>query len=237
MIYAEILAGGSGTRMGNTDRPKQFLMLGNKPILVHTIEAFLLNPRIDRILVVVPNVWLDYSKDIMNKYNVYTDRVHLVVGGSTRNETIMNGCRYIESQWGITDEDIIVTHDSVRPFITQRIINDNIDACLKYGAVDTVIPAVDTIVESTNNETITNIPVRKYYYQGQTPQSFGIAQLTSLYNALTEEEKDILTDACKIFTMKGHPVHLVMGEGYNIKITAMYDLKLANAILEGHLHD
>ena len=80
MIYAEILAGGSGTRMGNTDRPKQFLMLGNKPILVHTIEAFLLNPRIDRILVVVPNVWLDYSKDIMNKYNVYTDRVHLVVG-------------------------------------------------------------------------------------------------------------------------------------------------------------
>ena len=149
----------------------------------------------------------------------------------------MNGCRYIESQWGITDEDIIVTHDSVRPFITQRIINDNIDACLKYGAVDTVIPAVDTIVESTNNETITNIPVRKYYYQGQTPQSFGIAQLTSLYNALTEEEKDILTDACKIFTMKGHPVHLVMGEGYNIKITAMYDLKLANAILEGHLHD
>ena len=90
----------------------------------------------------------------------------------------------------------------------------------------------DTVVESINGETIESIPVRDYYYQGQTPQSFNVKKLFNLINSLTEEETNILTDACKIFTLKDEDVHLVKGEVTNIKITYPYDLKLANTILE-----
>ena len=144
----------------------------------------------------------------------------------------MNSITYVDENFGIDDDSIIITHDSVRPFVTHRIIEDNIVAAKRYGACDTVIPATDTIVESINGTTIESIPVRDYFYQGQTPQSFNIKKLFNLINSLTEEESNILTDACKIFTLKDEDVYLVDGEVTNIKITYPYDLKLANTILE-----
>ena len=148
----------------------------------------------------------------------------------------MNSISYIDENFGIDDGSIILTHDSVRPFVTHRIIEDNIEAAKRYGACDTVIPATDTIVESINARTIESIPVRDHYYQGQTPQSFNIKKLFNLINSLTKAESDILTDACKIFTLKDEDVYLVDGEVTNIKITYPYDLKLANTILEDN-HD
>ncbi|MEY8752205.1 IspD/TarI family cytidylyltransferase [Alkalicoccobacillus gibsonii] len=232
MIYGLILAGGNGSRMGNTHLPKQFLPLDETPILVHTIEKFLLNQRFDSILILVPEKWLNFTDDILNKYIGETDRVKLVKGGSTRNETIMSGVSYIEEVYGLSQDDIIVTHDSVRPFLTHRIIEDNINAALEHGACDTVIEAIDTIVESKNNETITNIPIRENMYQGQTPQSFNIQLLKNAYESLSLEERDILSDAAKICLLRGHTVKLVKGEVYNIKITTPYDLKVAEAIIK-----
>lgn len=233
MIYAEILAGGKGTRMGNTSKPKQFLMLGEKPILIHTISKFLENDKIFKILVCCPKEWIEYTKDLIEEYFKDKD-IEVVVGGSTRNETIMNGCKFIEKKYGLSDEDIIITHDAVRPFLTDRIINDNINLLnSNIEAVDTVIPATDTIVESIDRKIISNIPNRAYMYQGQTPQSFKIKRLLNIYNLLTKDEKDILTDACKIFSIKGYKVGLVSGESYNIKITNKTDLQIANAILKG----
>ena len=233
MIYAEILAGGKGTRMGNTEMPKQFLMLGNKPIIIHTIEKFLLNTQIEKILILVPEAWMNHTKDLIKKYIYEDSKIVILKGGSTRNETVMTGIAYIEEQYGLTDEDIIVTHDAVRPFVSYRIIQDNIQYAMEYGATDTVIPAVDTIVVSENHSTITEIPIRDHMYQGQTPQAFRIKELMATYETLTEEEKEILTDAAKIMTLKGGSVKLVEGEYYNIKVTTQYDLLLANAILEG----
>ena len=138
---------------------------------------------------------------------------------------------YINENFEVYEDSIIITHDSVRPFVTHRIIEDNIEAVKKYGVCDTVIPATDTIVESVNGETISNIPVRDNYYQGQTPQSFNLNKLHELICSLSDEESKILTDACKIFTLKGEEVYLVDGEVTNIKITYPYDLKLANSIL------
>lgn len=233
MIYAEILAGGKGTRMGNTSKPKQFLMLGEKPILIHTISKFLENDKIFKILVCCPKEWIEYTKDLIEEYFKDKD-IEVVVGGSTRNQTIMNGCKFIEKKYGLSDEDIIITHDAVRPFLTDRIINDNINLLnSNIEAVDTVIPATDTIVESIDGKIISNIPNRAYMYQGQTPQSFKIKKLLNIYNLLTKDEKDILTDACKIFSIKGYKVGLVSGESYNIKITNKTDLQIANAILKG----
>ncbi|MBS4178102.1 IspD/TarI family cytidylyltransferase [Lederbergia citrea] len=232
MIYAEILAGGKGTRMGNINMPKQFLTLNNRPIIIHTIEKFLLNDRFDKIIIVSPKDWINHTNDIIKKHIGDLDRIVVVEGGKDRNESIMSGIKYIEENFGINDDDVIVTHDSVRPFLTHRIIEENIDAALEYGAVDTVIEAIDTIIQSEDKEVISNIPVRDTMFQGQTPQSFNIKKLVKHYQSLNEEEKTILTDACKILSINGENVRLVRGEVFNIKVTTPYDLKVANAIIQ-----
>lgn len=232
-IFAVILAGGNGLRMGNIEKPKQFMELGNKPILIHTIEKFMLNSSFEAIIVLVPRQWIKHTQDIISKYITNKiNNIFIIQGGSSRNETIMASIKFIEENYSLDDDTIIVTHDSVRPFVTHRIIEENIAYTKLNDACDTVISATDTIVESINGNTINSIPNRSNMYQGQTPQSFKAKRLRELYLSLTEQEKSILTDACKIMVLKGEKVHLVNGEVYNIKITYPYDLTMARAILE-----
>lgn len=237
MVFSVILAGGTGNRMGNTDKPKQFLTIKDKPIIIHTIEKFMAHPDFEKIIVLTPMMWIDHTKRIINRYIGDCDKIIVIAGGDTRNETIMNSISYIEENYTLDDDTIIVTHDSVRPFVTHRIITENIDAAKKYGACDTVIPATDTIVESVDANVISAIPERKNMYQGQTPQSFKARELRDIYNSLTNAERDILTDAAKILVMKGKDVRLVQGETYNIKITYPYDLKIARSLIEEEEND
>ena len=169
----------------------------------------------------------------MKKYlgEAIAEKINVVEGGSTRNGTLENALKFINENFAIDDDSVIVTHDAVRPFVTHRIIDENIEVAKKYGACDTVIPATDTIVRSEDSENVSSIPTRSELYQGQTPQSFRIKELESVLNSLTEDEKNTLTDACKIYTIKNKPVRIVDGEVFNIKITYTYDLKVANALL------
>lgn len=231
MVFAVICAGGIGSRMGNAEKPKQYLNVGGKPIILHAIEKFVVNERFEKIIVLVPESWISYTKDIINKHLKGVEKVEVMAGGSDRNSTIMNAINYIEESFGLDDDTIIVTHDAVRPFVTHRIIMDNIEAAVKVGACDTVIPATDTIVESLDGEKISSIPDRSKVYQGQTPQSFRAKRLKELYSSLTDEEKAILTDAAKIYLLKGEAVHLVRGEVFNIKITYPYDLTVAETLI------
>ena len=221
MVFGVILAGGIGSRMGNVEKPKQYLSVGGKPIILHTLEKFYVNSKFEKLIVLCPSQWINHTKNLVKKNFNDSSKIVVIEGGSTRNETIMNSIRYIEKEYGLDDDTIIVTHDSVRPFLTYRIIED------------TVIPASDTIVESAGHEIISNIPDRSIMYQGQTPQSFKAKKLKELYEGLTEEEKEILTDACKIFVIKGQDVHLVEGEVFNIKITYPYDLRVAETLIKG----
>lgn len=230
MIFGAILAGGTGTRMG-VDKPKQFLMLGDKPIIIQTIEKFLLCEKIDQVYVGIHPDWVDYAQDLIDKYIKIEKRIELVPGGKDRNSTIFNIVEAIESKYGESEEHIIVTHDSVRPFVTLRIIEENIEAAMECGACDTVVGAVDTIVVSEDGKLISNIPDRRMMFQGQTPQSFNMSMIKKLYYDLTEEEKAILTDACKICCVRNVPVKLVRGEISNIKITTIDDMKMAKAMI------
>src|SRR5699024_5331175 len=198
-----------------------------------TLEKFILNPRLDKIIVASPKEWYNYTRDIMKNYNLHMSRITIVEGGAERNNTIMSIIQYIENEYGVCDDDVLLTYNAVRPFLTHRIIEENIDMGIEHGAVDTVIEAIDTIVESQDNEFITNIPQRDIMYQGQTPQTFHIKKLEELYNSLTTDEKEILTDACKIFSIKNEKVKLVKGELFNVKITTPYDLNVANSIIKG----
>ncbi len=232
MIFAVVLAGGVGSRMGNAEKPKQFLTIGGKPVLIHTIERFFVHPGFEKVIVPCVKEWKAYTSNLVEKYFPDQDRIVVIEGGSTRNETIMNAIDYIDQAGQLNEETIIVTHDSVRPFVTSRMIDDNIEAVKKYGACNTVNPATDTIVESQDGKVISNIPDRRQMFQGQTPQSFHAVTLKKAYESLTEEEKEILTDACKILVMKQVPVAMVLGEVYNIKITYPYDMRVAESLLK-----
>ena len=237
MVYGVILAGGIGSRMGG-DKPKQYLNIKGKPIIVYTIEKFFSVPDFEKIIVLCPKQWVEHTKNIIEKHIAPAgDRVQVIQGGETRNETIMNAIKFIENEGNLNDDTVIVTHDSVRPFVTHRIIKENIEAALEFGACDTVFPSSDTIVESVDGEVISNIPDRSKMYQGQTPQSFKALKLKNMYNSLTDEEKKILTDAAKIFVMKGEKVALVEGATFNLKITYPYDLRVAKSLLEDENDD
>lgn len=232
MIYAGILAGGIGSRMNISNKPKQFLNIGDKPIIIHTIEKFLLSNRIDKIYVGVNPDWSSYLVDIIDKdYPYLNNNLVIVDGGENRNMTIVNIIKEIEKTNGLNENDILITHDAVRPFVSLKMIEDNIDGCLEYGIVDTVVPAFDTIVISDEGKFIDSIPNRSTMYQGQTPQTFNINKFVNYYNNLTEDEKNILTDACKIFVLNNEKVFLVNGDFSNIKITTVTDLKIAKAMI------
>lgn len=232
MIYGVVLAGGVGSRMGNVGKPKQYLLIGDKPILIHTLEKFYVQSEFEKVLVLCPSEWLSHTKNLVRKYIRDNGRIVVLEGGDTRNETIMNAIDYIESEGNLDEETIIVTHDSVRPFVTQRILEENIRYAKEYGACDTAVAATDTIVCSEDQVVISDIPERRTMYQGQTPQTFQALKLKKLYHSLSEEEKAVLTDAAKIFVMKGETVHIVDGEVFNIKITYPYDLRVAEALIQ-----
>ena len=232
-VYGVILAGGIGTRMGNIEKPKQFMEIGGKPIIIHTIEKFVMNAKFCEILVLSPKQWIKHTEDLVRKYISIDERIKVIEGGATRNDTIMNAIAYIEQKNDLDDNTIIVTHDSVRPFVTHSILEENIKYAEEYGACDTVVPATDTIVESMDHQFISSIPPRTNMYQGQTPQSFKAKHLKEIFDSLSDEEKAILTDACKILVLKGEKVHLVEGEESNIKITYPHDMRVAEALLGG----
>lgn len=232
MVFGVLLAGGVGSRMGNIEKPKQYLNIGDRPIIIHTIEKFYVNEGLEKIYVLCPEQWIGHTKNLIKKYIGETERISVIAGGDTRNETIMNAIRQIEEEYDVDDETIILTHDSVRPFVTHRIIEENIEYARKYGACDTAVASTDTIVESEDGKIISLVPDRSKMYQGQTPQTFRLKKLKSLYESLTEEEKETLTDAAKIFVMKGEDVYLVQGEESNIKITYPYDLRVAETLIQ-----
>ena len=233
MIYGAILAGGVGTRMHVSTMPKQFLPLGNKPIIIHTLEKMLACNRFRAVYLGIHPDWMSYMYDLLDKYRLDSERIRLAPGGETRNDTIFKIIEEINRDYGANEDDIIVTHDAVRPFVTLRILEENIEMAEKYGACDTVICATDTIVRSENGKEISDIPDRRFMYQGQTPQSFKVKMLKDLYAQLTESEKKILTDACKICVIKNVPVKLVMGENLNMKITTVNDYQIAKVIVGG----
>lgn len=227
MVYAAVLAGGSGLRMGG-NMPKQFLSVGDKPIIIRSIEAFLDSGSVDKVFVAVSSDFLDYTKELIAEYIGEND-ISVVVGGKNRNETLLNVLRSIGE---INDDDVILTHDAVRPFIDKRIIDENISAAREYGACNTVVPAVDTILRSSDGKFIESVPVRSEIFHAQTPQSFSVKKLLSLYEDLSEDEMETFTDSCSVFLAAGERVFLVTGDRNNIKLTYPEDMERAENIIK-----
>ena len=227
---AVILAGGVGNRMGNIDKPKQFLKIANKDIFIHTVSRFLFVKNIDAIVIASHKKWKNYViEEIKNNFPGKIDKTIFVCeGGINRNKTILNSIDFSEKLLKTKDFNLI-THDSVRPFVSYETIQKHVDLISKHEILDTVVTSDNTIVFSEDGKVITSIPERKKMLQGVTPQSFISSEFKKLYNKV---EGDNFTDACGLFSHFGKKIHLIYGRKSNIKITTPYDLRLARAIVE-----
>lgn len=230
MIFAGIVAGGKGTRMKSADRPKQFLEVGGVPILIRTIKAFLALEEIDGIYVGINPEWHGYADSLLKDSRLDTNKVKIINGGADRNGTIMKILDCVTRMYGANAGDILLTHDAVRPFVTERIIRENIDCAAKFSACGTYIPSADTVIKSCDGKTVEKNLVRSELYRAQTPQSFDIKKLCECCEKLGEAALSQLTDACGIFTACGIPIRMVEGDDVNFKITTDFDLAVAEGI-------
>src|SRR3990167_2638034 len=198
-IGAILLMGGEGLRFG-TDTPKQFLMLGSKPIYRHALDTMNSSGLFDEIILVCHPNWIDLPHD------------GVIVGGKTRQES---------SYWGLkgfkTLPDIVLIHDAVRPFVSERILKENVEGAIRFGAIDTCIPSADTIVHAPSGTSLNSIPNRKEYMRGQTPQTFRIDWIREAHEKALADGIENASDDCQLVLRTGRPVHIVMGDEKNIK--------------------
>ena len=226
MIYAGIVAGGTGSRMGQ-DIPKQFIHINDEPIIIHTIRRFI--NHCDKIIVACHRDYVSYLYDLVKKYIGASPDISIIAGGNTRMESIL--ALLSEISLSACDEDIILTHDGVRPFADDRIISENISYAKKYGCCGTFINAVDTMAVSIDGSSLTSVPVRDTLYNVQTPQTFKIGILKNIF-IKAKDDTEKYTDLCGLAMAMGCNVKMVVGDSRNIKITSPIDLQIAGSIME-----
>lgn len=231
MIYGAMLAGGSGTRVKNAPVPKQFIEIGGVPVIIHTLRNMLKCKRFDLIYIAAREDFIDYLTEQVNANTSEPDRVRIIAGGRERMDSIHNVTSAIERDNGITEDDVIVIHDAVRPFVTEKILNDSIDAAAKYGACVCGLPCADTILHSVKGDVVDDIPARSELFCGQAPDSFRLAHFIRMENALTPEQRARITGTSQICTENDQPIHIIEGDAINFKITTDSDLLMVRTLL------
>lgn len=231
MIYAAILAGGKGSRIERYSIPKQFVNVGGSPVIVHTLKKFIQNERFQIIYIAVHNEWIDYATKIISESFSQTEieRIKIVSGGKERLDSFFNIISDIQDTFGVKNDDILICHDSVRPFVTKKIINDCIDATFQFGQALTVIPTIDTIFRISDGF-IDGTYERNEMCNGQTPSGFTIKTLLKVYDSFSEEEKRNITGTMQLFVKSGLKIRAVYGNTENFKITTDNDFDLAEIV-------
>lgn len=228
MNIALVLAGGKGTRMG-TSVPKQYIEYKNKPILVHTLEAFAKHPQIDKVCVICPADSIEYTEELVAKYCI--PKVAWVeAGGASRRESSYIGVSRLAQEFD--GNSVVLIHDGARPNVSERIITENISAAAKFGACETVIPSQDTIAVSEDGVRITAIPERKKMYNVQTPQSFKLDLILKAHEDWIKKGGTDATDDASLLLAGGNDVYIVSGEKNNLKITTGEDLRILYSVTE-----
>ena len=227
MVVAGIVAGGTGSRMG-ADRPKQMLDLCGRPVLIRTAEAFARHKEVGHIIIGIHLDWYDEVKSLAEKY--LGSIVTVTKGGSDRNETVLNIIQRAKQFDDVGEETIILTHDAVRPFVSERIIDGSIKAMDKYAICTAAVSATDTIVVSGDGAEVSDFPLRSTMYQVQTPQTFRVGMFEKVYSGLSDKERAEITDVCKLFHRKGYDVGLIEGDRRNIKLTYPDDMAFAEIL-------
>lgn len=224
-VTAIVVAAGYGRRIGGVY--KQFLLLNDKPVVNYSLEVIEKSPEINEIILVVPSEKQEYCKQEILADGYFSKLKSVVAGGQSRQDSVYQGLQVLESK---KENDIVLIHDGVRPFLTEEMISSTIAAIHRYGAVTVAVPVRDTIKEVDNQGIIIRTLDRTTIWMIQTPQAFYHFLLRKAHEKAKSEGYQATDDATLVEKIGIRPV-VVMGSYDNIKITGPEDLVLAEAIL------
>lgn len=231
MNIAVIFAGGTGVRMDSHTRPKQFLELHGKSILLHTIEHFEYHPDIDFIVVACLEKWIGFFRNELRRFGI--KKVKWVVpGGETVQMSVYNALKKIEENVEISDNDIVLLHDGVRPLIDQQLITSNIESVKKYGSGITVAYQYETVATVNGDGYINNVIDRNHVRIAKAPQSFYLKDVLKAHKMALSENKTSFIDSASMMSHYGHKLHQVIGNSDNLKVTTAIDFYMFKAVLD-----
>ena len=230
MNIGVIFAGGSGQRMKSKDKPKQFLEVHGKPIIIYTLEIFENHNDIDKIVVSCKEDWIDYLQKLVNKFGL-KKVVDIVPGGETGQMSIYNGL-VAAKKASEGQKAIVLIHDGVRPFINEKTITDNIKSVESYGSAITTSIVKETILVVKKDESIDYVPDRAASRVAKAPQSFWLDDIMAAHKEAQKEGKNDYIDSCTMMKRFGYTLFLVDGPYENIKITTPDDFYTMRALLD-----
>ena len=228
MTVALLTAAGSGTRMGQ-DIPKQFMHVENKPVIIHTLEAFQNHPSIDAIIVVTIPTWTDVLKAYAAQFNI-TKLRWVVPGGETGQESIYNGLAALKEE--LTDEDVVMIHDGNRCMVSSEIISDSLVTFKKYGSAVAAIPCVEAVFRSNDNGVTSDISIpREQLFRTQTPHTYTLGKLLWAHDEAKKQGIKETAASCTLMQALGETVYFSKGSETNLKLTTVDDLLIFQALL------
>lgn len=227
---ALIFAGGSGKRMNTVAKPKQFLELRGKPIIIYTLELFDNHPMIDGIVVSCIKEWIPYLEKLLKKFCISKIKA-IVPGGETGQDSIFNGIEIVHQMF--SDNSCLLIHDGVRPLINEKTITDNIECVEKHGSCITCIPATETFVVYQDDNTL-EIPSRNNSLIARAPQSFVLKDIFAAHQRARLEGRHDFIDSCSLMNYYGCKLYTVVGPVENIKITTPTDFFIFRALVDVH---
>ncbi|MDE6037786.1 MAG: 2-C-methyl-D-erythritol 4-phosphate cytidylyltransferase [Duncaniella sp.] len=230
MNLAVIFAGGVGKRMNNNSRPKQFLELNGKPIIIYTLELFDAHPQIDGIIVACVEGWIPFLERCIRQFGL-TKVVGIVPGGASGQASIYNGlCEAERYAAGHEDDTIVLIHDGVRPLINEQTITDNIAKAHRSGSCITCVPAIETFVVNMPDGTH-SIPAREDSLIARAPQTFRLTDILTAHRKAIGEGHNDFIDSCTMMHHYGYDLTMTIGPSENIKITTPSDFFVFRAMI------
>lgn len=223
-VAALVPAAGRGARMGSTV-PKQFMLLGGLPLLVHSLRVLQASPVVSEIILAVPDSdRQSCQSDIVARYKL-TKVSQVVAGGAQRQDSVRHAL-----QAAGDDLDVALVHDAVRPFLTEEMIERVVARARELGGAIVAIPMRDTVKVASEDMIIQRTVDRERLWLAQTPQAFRAGLLREAHEKAYAEGVHATDDAL-LLERYGHTVAIVEGRGDNIKVTRQEDLPIAEAIV------
>lgn len=229
MNIALIFAGGSGTRMNSKSKPKQFLELHGKEIIIYTLEHFERHQEIDAIAVVCIKEWIEYLKVALRKNSI--EKVKWIIpGGETGQDSIFNGLKVIYES--CPEDSIVLIHDGVRPLINGELISANIQSVKTYGSAVTVSPVIETVMLTENNNKVYRSIERAKCCMAKAPQSFYLKDIYEAHQKAISDGIHTKIDSATMMSDYGLSLHTVECGSENIKITTPADFYIFRALID-----
>lgn len=231
MNIAVIFAGGSGQRMHTKSRPKQFLELNGKPIIVYVLELFDNHPQIDAIVVACIAEWIPFLEKQIRKFEI-NKVVKIVPGGATGQDSIYHGLCAAED-YAAGRDAVVLIHDGVRPLITEDTITENLRKVEECGSCITCVPATETFIVRQSDGSL-EIPSRDKSLIARAPQSFRLKDIIDTHRKAIAQNKHDFIDSCTMMSYYGYKLGTIIGPMENIKITTPTDYFILRAMIKVH---